>query len=340
MESLFSLPVTIILLLILAFFSFLFSASETSIIGLSRIKLRHMVSKGVKGAQHIHRLVSNLDKFIVAILVGNNFLNIAISAIVTALLVSILGYKWGVLAATLFTTLFLLIFCEITPKILAIKFSERFAILVAPVMEAFIKILNPLISVLIGISNFIIKLLRIAPAKRSPLITKEELRMMIEIGKEEGFLSDDEGKMLHRIFEFGNLRVSDVMVPKEKIVAADVNSTCDQLLDILAEQGHARVPVYQGSMDNIVGIIYARDLLYIMRDKGLFVLQDLIHKVSYISGQMRVNEVLKRFQIDKIQIAIVVDQHKKTSGLVTLEDLTEEIVGEIEEGYIKRHRKS
>lgn len=334
MEHLFSLPVILILFLVLAVVSFLFSLAETSIIGLSRIRLRHMVARGIKRACNLQRLIAKLDKFIAAILVGNSFFNIAISAIVTASCIFVFGYKWGIIIATLITGFFIVIICELTPKILAIKHTERIALFIAPIMEVFIKIFNPVIAIFTAASNFLIKLLRIEPTKRSPLITEEELRLMIEIGKEEGFLSDEEGKMLHRIFEFGDIKVSDVMMPKEKMTAVNVNTTSDKLLDTFVEKGHARLPVYEGSIDNIIGIIYAHDLLYILRDKGLFVLQDLIHEAYYVSGQERVNEVLKKFQIDKIQIAIVIDEHKKTLGLVTLEDLVEEIVGEIEEKYI------
>jgi len=155
------------------------------------------------------------------------------------------------------------------------------------------------------------------------------------VGKEEGVLSDEERKMLHRIFEFGDIKVKDVMVEKEKMVAVNINCAPQDLLDIFVEKGHARLPVYEGPRDNIVGIIYAHDLLYILRDKGLFLLQDLLHKPYYVSGAVRVNEVLRKFQADKIQIAIVVDEHNKALGLVTLEDLIEEIVGEIEEDRIK-----
>jgi putative hemolysin len=336
MERVFSSPVTLILLLTLALASFLFALAETSIIGLSRIRLRHMLARGIKRAQSIQRLITKLDKFIAAILVGDNFVNIAISAIITGIFVFIIGHEWGVILATLISALFVIIFCEITPKILAIKHTERVALFIAPIMEMFIKVFSPLIAIFTGASNLIIKLLRIESTKRSPLITEEELRLMIEIGKEEGFLSDEEGKMLHRIFEFGDIKVSDVMMPKEKIIAVNLKTSSDELLDIFVEKGHARLPVYQGSIDNIIGIIYAHDLLYILRDKGLFVLQDLIHDAYYVSREAKVNEVLKKFQIDKVQIAIVVDEHKKTIGLVTLEDLIEEIVGEIEEKYANR----
>ena len=340
MESVFPLPVILIMLFILVLLSFFFSASETAIIALSKIRLRNMVNRGIRRAQSVQRLVTKLDKFIAAILIGNNFVNIAISAIVTAITVHIFGYRWGVVIATFATTIFVLILCEITPKILATKHTEKIALFSAPFMEIFIKVFHPIILVFTQTSNFILRILGVGPSKRSPLITEEELRLMIEVGKEEGVLSDEERKMLHRIFEFGDTKVNEVMMPKEKMVAININANHEQLLNIFVEEGHARLPVYENSVDNIVGIIYARDLLYILRDKGLFVLQDLLHQPYCVLGTLRVNELLRKFQLEKLQIAIVVDEHKKTLGLVTLEDLLEEIVGEIEEKHISHHNKN
>lgn len=340
MYTIFSIPLILIFIAMLAIMSFFFSASETAIIGLSKIRLRHLIAKGIKHAKDVHGLITKLDKFIAAILIGNDFVNIAISSIVTAMSVHIFGYHWGVIIATFTSTFFVLIVCEITPKILAIKHTEKIALFTAPLMETFIKIFCPLIYIFTKTSSFILRILRVPPSKRSPLITEEELRLMIEVGKEEGVLSDEERKMLHRIFEFGDIRLNEVMVPKDKIVAVNIDATSEQLMDIFVEEGHARLPVYEGSIDNIIGIVYAHDLLYILKDKGLFVLQDLIHKPYYVPGTMRVNELLRRFQIDKIQIAIVTDEHNKTLGLVTLEDLIEEIVGEIEEEQIKHFNKN
>ncbi|MDD4898963.1 MAG: hemolysin family protein [Candidatus Omnitrophica bacterium] len=336
--NVFTQPSSLTVLIILILVSFLFSVSETSIISLSKIRLRNMISRKIKRAQSVQRLITKLDKFIVAILVGNNFVNIAISAIITGSCIFIFGYKWGIIIATVATALFIVIVCEITPKILAIKHTERIALAIAPFMEAFVKVFNPVIVVFMQASNLLIKLLGIKPAKKSPLITEEELRLMIEVGKEEGFLTDQEGSMLHRIFEFGDMQVGSLMVPKEKIVAVNINTSPDDLLNIFVEQGHARLPVYRGTIDNIVGIIYSHDLLYILKDKGLFLLQDLVHEASYVPHTMPVNKLLMKFQADKIQIAIVVNEQKKTVGLVTLEDLTEEIVGEVEEKHIKRHK--
>ncbi|PIQ90155.1 MAG: hemolysin [Candidatus Omnitrophica bacterium CG11_big_fil_rev_8_21_14_0_20_41_12] len=320
-----------VVLLILLVLSFIFSASETSIIRLSKVKLRHMVHKGVKGVQSVQRLASKLDKVIAAILIGNNLINIAISAIVTGIFIQIYGYRWGVAAATFVTTMVLLIFCEITPKILSTKYPDRVAVITAPLMEVVLVIFKPLIIFFIGISNFILKNFGLSTPKKSPLITEEELKTMIQIGQEDGVLSEEERKMLHRVFAFGDTLLKDVMVPKDKIIAVDINTSSDALLNIFVEEGHARLPVYKDSKDNIVGVVYAQDLLYILRQKSLFVLQDLLHEPCLVPGTTRVDDLLKRFQAEKMQIAVIVDKDKKTLGLVTLEDLIEEIVGEIEE---------
>jgi CBS domain containing-hemolysin-like protein len=154
---------------------------------------------------------------------------------------------------------------------------------------------------------------------------------MIEVGKEEGVLTDEERKMLYRIFEFGDTMVLQVMKKKEDITAVDVNASQEELLNKCLEEGHSRIPIYEGSIDNIVGIVYARDILYIMRNQQLFIMRDLIESPYFVEPTKRVNELLREFQLKKIQIAIVIDKDRKTQGLVTLEDLIEEIVGEIEE---------
>ena len=328
--------IVFLILLLLVGISFFFSSSETAIIGLSKIRLRHMLQKGVKRAQSVQRAVTKLDKVIAAILIGNNLVNIAISSIVTGIFVQVYGYRWGVVVSTFVTTILLLIFCEITPKILSAKHADKVALITAPVMEVLIIIFKPLIALFIGISNFILKIFGMGPSKRSPLITEEELRTMIEMGKEEGVLSEEERKMLHRIFEFGDTKLKDVMVAKDKMVAVNINTNSEDLLNLFVEEGHARLPVYKVSLDNIVGIVYARDLLYILREKGLFLLQDLLHEACYVPESMRVSELLKKFQTEKIQIAIVIDKDKKALGLVTLEDLLEEIVGEIEERHSRK----
>ncbi|MCM8792638.1 MAG: DUF21 domain-containing protein, partial [Candidatus Omnitrophica bacterium] len=183
------------LIVVLAIFSFFFSASETAIIGINKIRLRHMIWQNIKRAKSVQRLINRMDKFITAILVGNNFTNIAISALNTSILVGILGYRWGVVVSTFLTSFFVLVFCDITPKILSIKHTEKIALFCAPFMEIFIKLFEPIVKLFISISNFILRMCGIKPARRSPLVTEEELKTMIEIGREEGVLTEEERRM-------------------------------------------------------------------------------------------------------------------------------------------------
>ncbi|MCX7661552.1 MAG: hemolysin family protein, partial [Candidatus Omnitrophica bacterium] len=237
----------------------------------------------------------------------------------------------GIILATLLATFFVLVFCDITPKILSVKHTERIALFCAPFMEAFINVFYPIIKIFNSISNFILRSVGIKPPRRSPLVTEEELKMMIEIGKEEGVLTEEERKMLQRIFSFGETLVKDVMIPRDKMVAIKLDSSPEEVLDILSEEGHARIPVYKDNLDNIVGIMYVRDLLYLLRNGKLFVMEDILSPAYFVSPDRKINDLLKDFQIKKIQIAIVKDDKGNIQGLVTLEDLIEEIVGEIEE---------
>ena len=334
------LTLLLVILTTLVVLSFILSLSETAVISISKIKLHHLAAKGVKNARTVENLLAQSDKFIIGILVGNTVVNIAFSAIVTEMFVARFGHRWGIILSTFCGSFFILSFCEVLPKLLALKKTERMALFIAPVMEWYINLVYPVSRVFIRVGDLFMRIFGMEHPKRSPLITEEELRVMIEVGKEEGVLTDEERRMLHRIFEFGDTRIEDVMVTREKIVAIDVSSTPEQLLNKFVEEGHARLPVFKGSIENIIGIIYARDLLYILRDKGLFALPDLIQKVPTISPQTRINEVLRRFQAENIQIAVVADAGGRTLGLVTLEDLTEEIVGEIEEKHSRANSPS
>jgi CBS domain containing-hemolysin-like protein len=197
-------------------------------------------------------------------------------------------------------------------------------------MDLIIKVLEPIVKIFLDISNWALKVMGEEPKKRSPLVSEEEIRLMIELGKEEGVLTDGERSMLHRIFEFGDTLVYEVMMPVEKIVAVDINSSADELLDVIVEEGHSRIPVYEGNINNVIGVIYARELLNVWRNRELIVIQDLLHPPYFINSRRRVSELLREFQKIRVYMAVVTDEKKNTLGIVTLEDLLEEIVGEIE----------
>lgn len=313
--------------------SFFLSLSETALVALNKIRLRHLAASGVKNAKLAQKLVSHLDRLITTILIGNNFVNVVISAIVTAIFIHYFGQEWGIIIATLTVTFFVLVFAEITPKVIAAQHPERVALKVAAPMNFLIIVLRPIVNVFMAIAFFLIRLFGVKPRQRAPLITEEEIKLMIEVGKEEGALSDEERQMLHRIFEFGDTVVGDVMVARDRMASIKLDATPEQLLDVIVEEGHSRVPVYKNTPDEIVGIIYARDLLHIWHNRSLVILPDLVQPAYFVKRDRKVSEVLKDFQRMKIQIAIIIDNDNKTLGLVTLEDLIEEIVGEIEEEH-------
>ena len=321
----------LIFLAIFFILSFFLSLAETALIALSKIRLRHMVDKGLKRAKTVQKIVSHLDRLITSILVGNNIVNIGISAIGTGIFIYFFGQKWGIILSTIVVSFFILVFAEITPKLLAARHPEKVSLFMAGPISFLVILLRPIASVFMAMSAVLIRILSGKPAPRAPLITEEEIRLMIEVGKEEGAVSDEERRMLHKIFEFGDTMVGEVMVPKEKMASIKLDAAPEQLLDVLVEEGHSRIPAYKDSIDDIKGIIYARDLLHIWHNKGLIIIPDLIQPAYFVKKDKKVNEVLKDFQRMKVQIAIVVDENNKTLGLVTLEDLIEEIVGEIDE---------
>jgi len=289
-----------------------------------------MITNRVRNSAIIYRLISNLDTLIATILVGNNVVNVALSVLVTIFFVHLFGNTFFVaLWATLIGSVLVLFFGEVIPKIFSLRNPEKVAIEVSPLVEVFVIALRPFTRLFTASGNAIMNLFRLQPKNRQSLITGEEVRLMIEAGKEEGLFGEEQRKMLHRIFEFGTTLVKDVMVSKEKMVGMDINSTAEHLLNVLAEEGHSRIVVYKDTIDTVVGIIYVRDVLHILRNSQLVKLPDLLSAPYCVAPDTRVNDLLKDFQKTKIQIAIVMAPDGKALGLVTLEDLLEEIVGEI-----------
>ncbi len=322
----------ILILCVLLIFSAFFSASEAALIALNKIRLRHMMEQKKRGSQRVYGLISRMDRLIATILVGNNLVNTGIAAIATYIFTKIFGAGNGLLISTFLTTVVLVIFGELTPKIIATNHPEGLSFFFRHFISFFILIFGPVTRLLTWISNGIIKLFGGNPHYRSPLVTEEEIKMMIQIGKEEGFYGDNERKMLERIFHFDEINVREVMTPLAKVAAVSIDENQAELERVLLEEGHNRIPVYQGDKANIVGILYVRDMIYLFKNSTLIQLNDLLSAPYFVPPTQKVAELLKEFQKRKIQIAIVKDpKTEKAVGLVTLEDLLEEIVGEIEE---------
>ena len=328
----YSTPTFLIILCVLFVFSALFSASEAALISLNKVRLRHMVENKKRGARRVYGLIARMDKLIATILVGNSLANTAIAAIGTLIFTKFFGEGRGLLVATAIVTIVLVIFGELIPKMIATSHPEGVSFFIRHFVSFCIWFFSPLTRFLTAVSNGVIRLLGGNPHHRSPLVTEEEIKMMIHIGREEGFYGENERKMLERIFHFDEIEVRDVMTPLEKVISVPAGIAIEDLENTLMEEGHNRIPVYEGNRQNIIGILYVRDILYLFKNSSLINLRDVLSAPFFVSSNQKAAELLKEFQRRKIQIGIVRDaQAEKAIGLVTLEDLIEEIVGELEE---------
>jgi len=310
-----------------------FAMAEMSFVAISKIRLRHLVNQKVRGAASLQVLLSRMDEVITSLVLSNNFVTTAISALGTYLCIGWLGPEWGVPVATVLMGTIIIVVGEITPKVFALSNPERVALSVTPFMKIFVVVIKPFTKIFNGISNGLLKMLGIDGGDRSPLVTEEELKLMIELGRKEGVLGEHERKLLHRIFEFGDLKAKDVMVPRGQMVAISETADHEEVLRVLTEEGHSRIPVYREDPNRITGIIYAQEILHILREGWLIILHDLIHPPFEVALETRVVDLLESLQRNKVQIAIVVDKEKRALGMVTLEDLIEEIVGEVPEKH-------
>lgn len=312
-------------------FSAFLSLSEIALVGISKVRLRHMVDRNVPRSKWVQGLIAQIEEVITTILVASNFINAALTSIVTATCIVALGERWGVVVSSVVAGSMILLLTDIVPKLYASRHADQVSLRVALPMRFLVFLFKPVGKRVTQLSYAVMRLFGITFPGRSPLITEEEMKIMIEMGKEEGVFGEHERMMLSRIFEFGDLAVKDVMVPRERMVVVAEKASHDEVLQVLTEEGHSRIPVYRDSPDKITGIIYVREILHILREGWLIVLEDIIHPPFEVPPESRVNELLQEFQKKRLQMAIVVDAAGRALGLVTLEDLIEEIVGEIHE---------
>jgi len=326
-----SYTLQIIVLIFLLLLSAFFSASETALMSLSKIRIRHMVEDGVKGAKLIEKLTEDPNKLLGSILVGNNVVNIGASALATSVAMKTFGES-GVGVATAIMTILILIFGEITPKSIAKQRSEGVALKVSSSVNIIVKILRPFVAIFTFISSTVLKLFGGDLNKDQPFITQEELKTMVDVGEEEGVLEEEEKEMIFNVFEFGDIQVKDVMVQRVDIVALGLDSTYDDVIDIIKEEQFSRIPVYNDSIDDIIGIMYVKDLI-LLNNKDNFKVQDCIREAYYTFEFKKVTELFKEMKKSRNHMAVVLDEYGGTVGIVTIEDLLEEIVGEIEDEY-------
>ena len=322
----------IISLVILIALSSFFSMSETALMSLSRIRLRHMVEAEVPGAELVEKLTKDPNRLLGTILIGNNVANIGASAMATVLATNIFGNS-GVGIATGIITVLVLIFGEITPKSIAKQKSEAVALRVARPIEFVVIIFKPLVYIFTAISSVFIRILGGDPNEAKSFITQEELKTMVGVSEEEGVLENAEKEMIFNVFEFADLQVKDIMVQRVDIISVDKEASYDEVMDVIKNEQFSRIPVYNQTIDNIIGVLNIKDLATIENLREDFNISKYIRDPFYTFEFKKIVELFKEMKKTRNHIAIVLDEYGGTVGLVTIEDLVEEIVGEIEDEY-------
>ncbi len=316
-----------------------FSGSETALFSLNKLQLKKM-QKEESGwrVNSIIKLLNDPQKTLITILIGNMFVNIAASSLATYLAIKLFG-NVGIGIAGGIMIFMILVFGEIVPKSLAISNAETIAKKIARPVEIISSFLFPLILFFKIIINVLYYFFGKKRVKEKKEITEEDLITLINVGKDEGVIEEEEKKMIRNIFEFGDTMVKEVMVPRVDMACISSNTKLDSILNLINKIGHSRTPVYKETIDNIIGILYAKDLLVAYeqwyKSKEKFDLKKIIRRAYFVPENKKIDDLLNIFQRDKIQIAIAIDEYGGTAGLVTMEDVVEEIVGEIIDEYDK-----
>ena len=306
--------------------------SETALMSLSKVRLRNMVEEKVKGADLVEKLLEEPNKLLGAILIGNNIVNIGASSIATSVALQIFGNS-GAAVATGIMTVLILIFGEITPKSLAQQNAEKISIRIAKIIKFIVTVFKPFVTVFTGISSLFIRICGGDPNETEPFITEEELRTMVGVSEEEGVLEDGEKEMIFNVFDFSDIQVKDVMVQRVDMVALDATSDYSKVKELIKEEQFSRVPVFNETIDNIVGILNVKDLIIKDNDTENFNILDYIREPFYTFEFKKIKEVFNEMKKTRNHFAVVLDEYGGTVGIVTIEDLIEEIVGEIEDEY-------
>jgi len=323
----------LILVFLLLGFSAFFSASETALMAASRVRLRQIARKRSVAVKIVEGILDKPEKLISTILLGNNLVNVAMSAIATALALSVWGDS-GIIYVTIILTLLILIFAEITPKVYAKYHSERISIITAPIIRAIMTIFRPVTAAIIYIVRKMLLLLDIDITRtRRNIMTEAEVKTAITMSWEEGSISAEEKDMLSKIFTLNDVSVGDVMVPRRRMVTLSSDYTVDQALRTIKRNGYSRYPVRKGKTQEIIGFVHAKDLLRKRGSKKISSMSKLIRPAYFIPESKKINTQLRHFKARRLHMAIVMNDEGVLKGLITLEDILEQMVGSIDDEY-------
>jgi len=323
----------LIILVVLLGFSAFFSGSETALMAISRLRLRHLAETKPRRAGIVERILKKPERLIGTILLGNNLVNVAMSAIATALAISFWGER-GIAYVAVILTLVILIFAEITPKVYAKYFNERISFIIAPILNVIMSILNPVVVAVTYISNKVLLLIGVDVSKiKRPLMTEEEIQTCIKMGWDEGAITAEERKMLSLVFTLNDKTVAEVMVPKEEMALLDFNASITELSKTIIKTGYSRFPVKKGNNLEVVGFVHGKDILRFSDEKKPVSLRKIMRPPYFVSADKKIDAQLRGFQAKKLHQAVVLDKEGKAAGLITLEDILEELVGSIQDEH-------
>ena len=321
------------LLIVLLLGSGFFSASETSLMSLSKIRIRYMEEEGVKGAKLVSSLIEKSSDLLSSILVGNNVVNIAATSVSTSLFISIFG-DGGVAIATAVMTVLVLIFGEITPKTIAANSPEKIAVIVSKPISIIMKITKPIVWVFNLLTGIIFKIMGIENDGVKPFITEEELKAMVNVSHEEGVLEIEEREIINNVFQFGDMQAKEAMIQRLDMVAVNIEDSYDEIIELFKSEKLIRLPVYQESIDDIVGILNIKDIIFLSDEEiQNFNIKNYVREAFFTYEFKKITQLLEEMKKEKSQMAIVVDEYGGTAGLLTIEDLVEVIVGDIDDEY-------
>lgn len=326
--------IQLIIIFILLALSAFFSSSETALTTVNKHKLRTLIDEGNKSAAKVIKVTENSGKLLSTILIGNNIVNISASALATTLCTNVFGNKY-VGIATGILTLFVLVFGEITPKTLATRYSIRLSLIFVYPISVLMVIFTPVIWLLNILTGVIFKILRVNPDENANAMTESELRTIVDVSQEEGVIEQEEHFMISNVVDFGDALSKDIMIPRTDVICADVNSTYEELVKLFMDETYSRIPIYEESKDHIIGLLYLKDLFFYTQktDMKYFDLRSILRKPLFVYEYQKTSQIFSDMKTSSVTMAIVLDEYGITSGIITMEDLIEEIVGEIRDEY-------
>lgn len=323
--------IQLVVLVILLSLSAFFSSAETALTTVNRLRVRALVDDGDPRAIILAKVIDNPGKLLSAILIGNNIVNISASSLATVLATRAFGDA-GAGIATGIMTLLVLIFGEVTPKTMASLKAEKVALDYAKIVYGIMVAFTPLIYILDFLSGGILRLLGVDPNNRDDSVTEEDLRTIVEAGHEDGVLEPEEHKMINNVFDFGDHQAKDIMVPRVDMCFLKIDATYEETMEVYKEEKFTRIPVYEETRDNVVGILNVKDLLLYNKEQEFHV-RDFLREAYFTYEFKNTSELMMEMRKNSISIAVVLDEYGSTAGLVTLEDLLEEIVGDIRDEF-------